>query len=90
MTKQLVHEIRFGLIKCEIKLASTAHGDRYDVSFVRLFRNGDKWQESTRFGRDDLPLVAKIADLAHTWIYLKAQKRAGNQPASEVVNNERG
>jgi hypothetical protein len=50
MSKQLVHEIRFGLIKGEIHLANTASGDRYDVSFVRLFRNGDKRQESTRFG----------------------------------------
>lgn len=90
MSKQLVHEIRFGLIKGEIYLAHTANGDRYDVSFVRLFRNGDKWQESTRFGRDDLPLVAKIADMAHSWIYLKSQKRTGAEVASEEVVHERG
>ena len=26
-------------------------------------------KDSTSFGRDDLPLVAKIADQAHTWIF---------------------
>ena len=39
------------------------------MTVVRLFRNGDVWQESTRYGRDDLPLVSKVTDLAHSWIY---------------------
>ena len=34
---------------------------------VRLYRNGDVWKESTRFGRDDLPLVKLVLDKAHTW-----------------------
>ena len=27
-----------------------------------------------RFGRDDLPLVAKVADMAHTWIFQQKQE----------------
>jgi hypothetical protein len=34
-----------------------------------LFRNGEAWSESKQFGRDDLPIVSKVADLAHTWIF---------------------
>ena len=67
--KQPIHTIRFGLIKACIWRNQTKVGDRHVVTVVRLFRNGDVWQESTRFGRDDLPLVSKVTDLAHTWIY---------------------
>jgi hypothetical protein len=67
--KQPIHTIRFGLIKAAIWRNQTKVGDRHVVTVVRLFRNGDVWQESTRYGRDDLPLVSKVIDLAHTWIY---------------------
>ena len=69
MTKKPVHEVRFGLIKAAVWRNQTKAGDRYSVTFTRLFRNGDRWSESSSYGRDDLPLVAKAADLAHTWIF---------------------
>ena len=72
MSKPL-HTIRYGMIKAAIWRNQTKSGERHTVSVVRLYRNGDVWKESTRFGRDDLPLVAKIADQAHTWIYEYAQ-----------------
>lgn len=72
-----VHEIRFGLIKVSIWRNKTASGQRHSVSVVRLYKNGDVWKESTRFGRDDLPVVSKAADLAHTWIFQNA-RRNGN------------
>ncbi len=62
--------IRLGLIKCEIFLRKTSSGDRYNVTVSRMFRNGEQWQESKMFGRDDLLLVAKVLDLAHTWIFV--------------------
>jgi hypothetical protein len=81
---EVLHVIRFGLIKCEITLHSTSSGDRYNVRLVRLYRNGDQWHESTRFGRDDLQLVAKLADMAHTWIYDRGQSRNGEKPGMEA------
>ena len=41
------------------------------MTIVRLFKdNGEvAWRTSTAFNRDDLPLVAKVADLAHTYIF---------------------
>lgn len=62
--------IRLGLIKCQIFLRKTSSGDRYNVTVSRMFRNGEQWQESKMFGRDDLLLVAKVLDLAHTWIFV--------------------
>ncbi|MBI1315082.1 hypothetical protein GC176_27640 [bacterium] len=64
-----VHEIRLGLIKARIWQKRTRSGLRHTVGVVRLFRNGDRWQESTRFGLDDLPVVRMVLDRAHFWIY---------------------
>jgi len=74
-----VHTIRFGLIKASIWQNHTRAGDRHTVSIVRLYKNGDLWKESTRFGRDDLPLVAKVADLAHSWIFEQANHARRDQ-----------
>ena len=67
------HMIRLGMIKASIWRNQTKSGDRHSVSLVRLYRNGDLWKESTRFGRDDLQLAAKVLDLAHTWIFEDTQ-----------------
>ncbi len=69
MSTQPVQINRFGLIKGCIWKNQTRAGERYSITIVRLYKNGDRWTESTRFGRDDLPLVAKICDVAHTWIF---------------------
>lgn len=69
MSKNPIHTIRFGLIKACIWQNQTRKGDRHNVTIARLYRNGDLWKESNHFGRDDLPLVAKVADMAHTWIF---------------------
>jgi len=68
-----VHEIRRGLIKASIWIKKTRSGPRHTVAVARLYRNGDRWQESSRFGRDDLPVVRLVLDQAHTWIYQNAQ-----------------
>ena len=61
-------EIRRGLIKVRIWQRRSKNGVRYALSVVRLFRNGDQWKESTRLGRDDIPLVRLVLDEAHAWL----------------------
>lgn len=85
MTQRPVLQIRFGLIKANIWQNQTRSGERHSVSVVRLYRNGDVWKESTRFGRDDLPLVAKFADLAHSWIYQQSHAEKMGQ-LSRITN----
>ena len=63
-----VFEIRRGLIKVRIWQRKTKNGVRFSLTVVRLFRNGDQWKESTRLGRDDIPLVRLLLDRAHTWL----------------------
>jgi len=82
MSTNAVHVVRFGMIKCEIFARHTRSGDRFVVTATRLYRNGDHWQESKQFFREDLLLLAKALDLAHTWIYAHGESAlAAQQPA---------
>ena len=38
----------------------------------RLYKDGDEWKQTASFGREDLPLVAKVVDMAHSWTYEQA------------------
>lgn len=63
-----VHDVRIGAIRASIWANDTENGTRYNVTFDRGYRDGEVWKSTTSFGRDDLLVVAKAADLAHTWI----------------------
>jgi len=74
--KAPVHEVRLGRIKATIWENSTEHGVRHNVTLSRLYKDGDQWKESTSFGRDDLPLVMKVADKVHDWIFNQSDSDA--------------
>ena len=76
MSKRPVHEIRLGRIRAAIWENETQNGPRHNVTLSRLYRDGDKWKDSSSFGRDDLPLVAKVADRVHSWIFEQNQARS--------------
>lgn len=69
MSRPPVHAIRLEFIKASIWLNHSKSGDRHSVTVTRLFRDGSVWRESSRFYRDELLLVGKVLDLAHTWIF---------------------
>lgn len=64
-----VHEIRLGRVKAAIWENETQTGTRHNVTFQRIYKEGDEWRQSDSFGRDDLFLLMKVADIAHSWIY---------------------
>lgn len=65
-----VHEFRFGVVRAAIWKNSGANQRAYfNVSLSRLYRVGEQWKETSSFGRDQLPLVAKAADMAFEWIW---------------------
>lgn len=72
--KRPVHEIRLGRVKCAIWENDTQNGVRHAVMFTRLYKEGGQWRDATNFGRDDLPLLMKVADQAHTWIFGQAKE----------------
>lgn len=74
MPSSPIHEIRRGLILARIRQKRTRQGVRHTVTVVRLYRNGDVWKESTRFGTKDLPLVNHLLQLVHAWILLHSPR----------------
>lgn len=64
-----VHEVRLGRVKAVIWENASGETIFHNVTFARLYKDGEEWKESSSFSRDDLPLVQKVADFAHLWIY---------------------
>src|SRR5512135_913231 len=77
-----VKVIRMRNLRANIWANRLPSGDlAYNVTFDRLYREPDQtdgqsevtkrgdWKQSQSFGRDDLLLLAKLADLAHTEVY---------------------
>tara|TARA_R110001592_G_scaffold13581_13_gene62050 strand:+ start:694 stop:930 length:237 start_codon:yes stop_codon:yes gene_type:complete len=62
------YEIRMGVIKATIWANPSENGVFYSATFTRLYRDGDEWKFSDSFRRDDLPLIAKVADKTFEWI----------------------
>ena len=77
-----VHELRLGRIRAAIWANKTQNGTRHNVSVSRIYQDGDLWKDSASFGRDDLPLVAKIADQAHSWNFANSSSSNGNSNAN--------
>ena len=73
MSNKPCHEVRMGRIKAAIWEDEGQNGTRYNVTLGRLYKDGDQWKDSTSFGRDDLLVVAKVAEAACSWIYQQGQ-----------------
>ena len=78
-------EVRIGRVKATIWKNGTEDAPRssrdapayvaYNVTFSRLYKDGDQWKSTQSFGRSDLLTLAKVADLAHTRIYALPQEQ---------------
>jgi hypothetical protein len=68
------HQIRCGKIIASIWLNGTKHGPLYNVTFERIYLHNGKWNYSDNFGRDDLPCLAFVANLAWEWIHLQSKE----------------
>ncbi|MBY0527981.1 MAG: hypothetical protein K2R98_31580 [Gemmataceae bacterium] len=71
------HEVRLGTIKATIWENVTRSGSFFNVTIHRLYKEGEEWKQATNFARNDLPLVAKVADQAHSWIFEQAAAAGG-------------
>lgn len=70
--KKPAHEIRLGRIRATIWANETAQDDVwFNVTITRLYNDGDGWKDTTSVRRDDLPVVAKVADMAYAWCWIQ-------------------
>ena len=76
MKTKPIHEVRLGSIKAAVWKNETETGARYNANFNRLYKDGDSWKSTDSFGRDDLLLLGKVADSAHSWICAQAQEES--------------
>lgn len=69
-----IHDIRIGRIQCAIWENSTQNGVLHNVTVSRSYKDGNTWKESSSFSRDDLLVLAKVLDQAHTWIVTRGNE----------------
>ncbi len=71
-SKLPVQTFRLGRIKAAVWENEADAKKFYNVTFARTYTGDDKQPHDTdSFGRDDLPLVGKLADQAHTFIFAR-------------------
>ena len=64
-----ISEVRIGRVKAAIWPNETEGRTRHNVTFSRLYKDGDQWKSTQSFGRNDLLLLAKVVDQAHSRIF---------------------
>ena len=76
-----VSEVRIGRVKAAIWPNGTEGRTRHNVTFSRLYKDGEEWKSTQSFSRNDLLLLAKVADQAHSRIF-ELQQEEEPQPES--------
>ena len=80
-----VDEVRLGALKAAIWRNERDNGARFNVTFSRSYRDSEgNWKSTSSFGRDDLLVVAKLADRAHSRIFaLQREERKDRHDESD-------
>ena len=79
-SKLPVKTLRLGRIKAAIWENEADQKKFYNVTFARTYMDDAKnFHDTDSFGRDDLPLVAKLADQAHTFIFERLAESKSEQ-----------
>ena len=82
---QPAEEVRVGSVKAAIWRNEGDSGAYFNVTFQRLYRTEDgQWQSTASFGRDDLLVLAKVADAAHTRLLqlIASERKQEQRPPS--------
>ena len=74
-----VDELRIGSVKAAVWRNETKNGAVFNVTFSRLYHDGSDWRTSSSFGRDDLLVLAKVADQAHSRVLELGQEASGGE-----------
>ena len=78
-TNRPVHEVCLGRICGAVwEQPGTDGRTWHTVTLSRIYQtDAGTWARSESFGRTDLPLVAKVADQCHTWMYQQTKEENG-------------
>ena len=68
MKRGHLHEIRVGLVVVRIVKRASRRRGRLAVAAVRLYRDGELWKESSRFGAREIPMLRVALDQAYSWM----------------------
>ena len=80
---QPAHKIRIGVLQVTIWRNHSEKGNWYSVIPSRSYKQGDDaWKETDSLGREDLLPMAKLLDLADTWIMHQQQADAKGRKES--------
>ena len=64
-----VPQISIGSLKAAILPNDTEGRIRYTITFSHLYKDGEQWKTTQTFDHNDLLVLAKVADQAHTGIF---------------------
>src|SRR6516225_2101209 len=62
-------KLRYGWVRVTIWGQNSDKGSWYSVVPSRGYQDSTGWHSSSSFGRDDLLVLAKLCDQAHSWIH---------------------
>ncbi|MSU51234.1 MAG: hypothetical protein EXS37_19460 [Opitutus sp.] len=75
-----VKTLRLGRIKAAVWENSADQRPFYNVTFARTYMDEQKqFHDTDSFGRDDLLLLSKLADQAHTFVCEQLSGQRGNE-----------
>jgi hypothetical protein len=74
-------KFRDGAIEVAVWRNESDNGPWFNVTHRRSYKQGDEWKDSDSYGQDDLLSLAKLLDLAHTWILTQQQQQRSQQAA---------
>ena len=81
---QPAHKVRIGALQVTIWRNQSEKGNWYSVIPSRSYKKGDdQWKETDSLNFDDLLPMAKLFDLAHSWILNQQQADAKARKESE-------
>lgn len=75
--KEPAKQVKRGNIVVSIWANETQKGTYYNITAQRFYKDGNDWRYSDSFGRDDILLLCKVLDEAHSQIYeLQSEAKA--------------
>ena len=76
MKNKPISEIRIGTVKAAIWQNKAGVSIRHNVTFTRIYKDGEEWKNTDSFGRDDLPKLILAAQKAYEGLFQTSHEEA--------------